>query len=158
MSTSPSTPNRQALCFTEALSSFKDILDTADRGGLTVVQRGTGSASIVNTERLLQHLVRNTPANVQVVNEGGAWAMFIPSLPIAGEGTTLSEATADLLEALREYAEDWEDHLHAASNHAGNWALVQIIDASTDEQLTLWLTEGRPTTYECPPSPRISQA
>ncbi len=142
MNTATPTPDRHALGFTEARSSFKDILDTADRGGLTVVQRGTGSASVVNTERLLQYLVRNTPANVQVVNEDGAWAMFIPGLPIAAEGTTLSDATDDLIEALREYAEDWEDHLHTAPNHAGNWALVQIVDASTDEQLARWLTES----------------
>jgi hypothetical protein len=69
--------------------------------------------------------------------------MFMPGLPIAAEGVTLNEATADLIEALREYAEDWEDHLQAAPNHAGNWALVQIIDASTDEQLAQWLTESR---------------
>jgi len=137
-----STPERRALSFTEARSSFKDILDTSDRGGLTVVQRGSGSASVVNTSRLLQYLVRNTPANVQVINEDGAWAMFMPGLPIAAEGSTLEEATADLIEALRDYAEDWEDHLQAAPNHTGNWALVQIIDAATDEQLAQWLTES----------------
>jgi predicted RNase H-like HicB family nuclease len=142
MNTSTPTPDRHALSFTDARSSFKDILDTADRGGLTVVERGSGSASVVNTTRLLQYLVRNNPANVQVVNEDGAWAMFVPGLPIAAEGATLNEATADLIEALREYAEDWEDHLQAAPNHAGNWALVQIIDASTDEQLAQWLTES----------------
>ena len=30
--------------------------------------------------------------------------------------------------------------LHAAPNHRENWALVQLIDLSTDEQLTAWLT------------------
>ncbi|HEX9088859.1 MAG TPA: hypothetical protein VF867_15180 [Arthrobacter sp.] len=135
-----STPARRVLGFTEARNSFKTILDTSDRGGLTIVQRGSSSASVVNTTRLLQYMFRNTPANVQVVNEDGAWAMFMPGLPIAAEGATLDEATADLIDALREYAEDWEDHLQAAPNHSGNWAFVQIIDSSTDEQLAKWLT------------------
>ena len=50
------------------------------------------------------------------------------------------EALADYVDALREYAQDWEDHLHAAPNHRMNWALVQLVDLSTDGQLTTWLT------------------
>lgn len=99
---------------------------------------------MVNTDRLRAFLVRNTPAKVQVVNEDGAWAMFIPGLPLAAEGRTLEEATLDLIDALRDYAEDWEDHLRTAPNHEENWALVQIVEASTDEQLAEWLTGSKP--------------
>lgn len=134
------THERPAVGFAEARKSLKTILDTSDRGGLTIIRRGSSSASVVNAEKLLEYLIRHTPANVQVVNEDGAWAMFMPGTPLASEGATLAEATADLIDALRDYAEDWEDHLQAAPNHAGNWALVQIIDASTDEQLAEWLT------------------
>lgn len=58
----------------------------------------------------------------------------------AGFATELGEAIADFVVALRDYAEDWEDHVHAAPNHRENSALVQLIDLSTDEQLTAWLT------------------
>lgn len=126
-----------------ARTSLKSILDTSDRGGLSVVTRRGSSASVVNTDRLRQFLVRNTPAKAQVVNEDGAWAMFIPGLPLAAEGTTIEEATLDMIHALRDYAEDWEDHLRTAPNHEGNWALVQIIDASTDDELAEWLTGSK---------------
>lgn len=131
---------RRAFGFTEARNSFKSILDRSDRGGLTVVKRGESSASVVNTEKLLEYLIKNTPANARVVNDDGVWAMFMPGLPFAAEGSTLTEATDDLIDALREYAEDWQDHLQAVPNHKENWALVQIVDLSTDEQLVEWLT------------------
>ena len=60
--------------------------------------------------------------------------------PFAAEATELGEALEDFVDALRDYAEDWEDHLYAAPNHRENWALVQLVDLSTDEQLTTWLT------------------
>jgi predicted RNase H-like HicB family nuclease len=134
---------RRTFGFADARRSFKTILDTSDRGGLSVVTRAGSSASVVNTDRLRAFLVRNTPAKVQVVNEDGAWAMFIPGLPLAAEGRTLEEATLDLIDALRDYAEDWVDHLRTAPNHEENWALVQIVDASTDEQLAEWLTGSK---------------
>jgi hypothetical protein len=118
------THERRTFGFADARRSFKTILDTSDRGGLSVITRAGSSASVVNTDRLRAFLVRNTPAKVQVVNEDGAWAMFIPGLPLAAEGRTLEEATLDLIDALREYAEDWEDHLRTAPNHEENWALV----------------------------------
>lgn len=137
------THERRTYGFADARRSFKTILDTSDRGGLSLVTRAGSSASVVNTDRLRAFLVRNTPAKVQVVNEDGAWAMFIPGLPLAAEGRTLEEATLDLIDALRDYAEDWEDHLRTAPNHEENWALVQIVDASTDEQLAEWLTGSK---------------
>lgn len=54
--------------------------------------------------------------------------------------TELGDALTDFVDALRDYAEDSEDHLHAAPNHRENWALVQLIDLSTDQQLAAWLT------------------
>ncbi len=74
------------------------------------------------------------------MNEDGAWAVFVPGQPFAAEATELGEALAGFVDALREYAQDWEDHLHAASNHRSNGALVQLVGLSTDEQLTTWLT------------------
>jgi predicted RNase H-like HicB family nuclease len=110
---------------------------------LSIIERGESSASVVNTGLFREFLINTVPARVRVVNEDGAWAMFLPGLPLAAEGTTLEEATLDLIEALREYAEDWEDHLHTAPNHRGNWALVQLIDSSTNEELDAWLTGSR---------------
>ncbi|MGO4249371.1 hypothetical protein AB4Y87_19330 [Paenarthrobacter sp. RAF54_2] len=64
-------------------------------------------------------------------------------LALAAEETTSEEATIDLIAALREYAEDWEDHLRRAPNHQGNWALVQLIHSATNEELDAWLTGSK---------------
>ena len=127
--------------FTQARDSLKAILDFSERGGLSTIRRpDRATAAVVNGESLRRYLELTVAANVQVVNEDGAWAVFMPGQPIAAEATELGEALADFVDALRDYAEEWEDHLHAAPNHRENWAMVQLIDLSTDEQLTAWLT------------------
>jgi hypothetical protein len=47
--------------------------------------------------------------------------------------------TDDLLDALRDYASDWNDRLHVAANHEANWAVAALVELSTDEQLRSWL-------------------
>ena len=44
-----------------------------------------------------------------------------------------------MVDALREYAQDWQDHLLTAVNHRDNWGLVQLISLSDDEKLREWL-------------------
>ncbi|WP_431927398.1 hypothetical protein [Nonomuraea jabiensis] len=44
-----------------------------------------------------------------------------------------------MVDALREYAEDWQDRLLDAPNHRENWGLVQLISLSDDDQLREWL-------------------
>jgi hypothetical protein len=44
-----------------------------------------------------------------------------------------------MINALREYAEDWQERLLDTPNHQNNWALVQLISLSTDDQLRDWL-------------------
>ncbi|QYF88462.1 hypothetical protein [Arthrobacter sp. PAMC25284] len=134
------TRDRHSIGFTAARNQLKSILDTSDKGGLTLVCRGSGSAAVVNSEMFRTFLISTVRPEVRVVHEDGAWAAFMPGLPFAAEGTTLDEAVTDLIDALRDYADDWQDHLHTASNHIGNWPLVQLIAASSDEQLTDWLT------------------
>ena len=78
-------------------------------------------------------------ARAQVVAEAGGWSAFVPGVPIAAGGATYEEAVTELVHALREYAEDWQQHLRHASNHQGNRVLVQVVSVSTDEQLRAWL-------------------
>ena len=44
-----------------------------------------------------------------------------------------------MVDALREYSNDWQDHLLDAPNHRENWGLVQLIALSDDDQLRAWL-------------------
>lgn len=79
------------------------------------------------------------PSGARMVAEGGGWSIFIPGLPLAGDGTTVDEAIDEMIAALRGYAEDWQDRLHDAPNHASNWGLVQLVSLSDDDQLRDWL-------------------
>ena len=98
-------------------------------------------AAVVDADRLRHFLVSVRPARAEVVAEGGGWSILLPGLPIAADGETFDEVLNDTVSALREYAEDWADHLRHASNHEQNWSLIQIIDLSTDEQLRDWLRQ-----------------
>jgi predicted RNase H-like HicB family nuclease len=124
---------------TEARAHFSALIDAAEAGVPATVRRDKRRAAVVDADRLRHLLAAVRPARAEVVAEGGGWSILLPGLPIAGDGETFEEALDEMVAALREYAEDWADHLRHASNHEQNWGLVQIIDLSSDEQLRDWL-------------------
>lgn len=124
---------------TEARAHFSDLIDAAEAGVPATVRRKRRRAAVVDADRLQHFLVSVHPARAEVVAEGGGWSVLLPGLPIAADGETFDEAIVEMVVALREYAEDWADHLRHAPNHEQNWGLVQIIELSTDEQLRNWL-------------------
>ncbi|MGD0557494.1 MAG: prevent-host-death protein [Streptosporangiaceae bacterium] len=126
--------------YTEARSKFKDLLDAAENGQTATIRRDATTAVVLDAERLRYFLASVAPSQAQVVQEAGGWSVFIPGLPVAADGETFEEAIAEMAAALREYAEDWQDHLLHAPNHRENWGLVQMICLSSDEQLRKWLT------------------
>lgn len=125
--------------YTEARAHLKDLLDAADQGRVATVRRDGGYAAVVDADRLRHALTFICTAKAEVVAEGGGWSAFFPGLPIAADGATFDEAIDELMDALREYAEDWQDRLLNAPNHRDNWGLVQLISLSDDAQLRQWL-------------------
>lgn len=124
--------------YTEARAHLKDLLDAAERGHVATVRRDAARTAVVDVERLRSSLASlNTHA--QVVAEADGWSVFIPGLPIAADGATFDEAITEMIVALREYAEDWQERLLDAPNHRNNWGLVQLISLSDDDQLRDWL-------------------
>ena len=123
----------------EARAHFSALIDAAEAGVPATVRRDRRRAAVVDAERLRHFLVTVRPARAEVVAEGDGWSVLLPGLPIAADGETFEEALDEMVVALREYAEDWADHLRHAPNHQQNWGLVQIIDLSSDEQLRDWL-------------------
>jgi hypothetical protein len=97
---------------------------------------------VVDVARLRQLLSSPVPTP-QVVPEADGWSVFIPGVPVAADGSTLDEALDELVDALREYACDWADHLSAAPNHRRNWGLVQFVELSTDQELADWASAGQ---------------
>ena len=128
--------------YSEARGHFKDMLDAAGKGLPATVRRDGSTTALVDARRLRAELARTCP-HAEVVKEEGGWSVFIPGTPVAADGATFDEALDEMTDALREYADDWQDHLLDAANHRGNWSLVQLISLSTDEQLREWLAGPR---------------
>jgi predicted RNase H-like HicB family nuclease len=126
--------------YSEARAHLKDLLDAAERGRLATVRRNSSTTAVVDVERLRHFLAALSPARAQVVPEADGWSIFIPGVPVAADGSTFDEAISEMVVALREYAEDWQDHLLDVPNHRDHWGLVQMIGLSSDEQLGAWLT------------------
>jgi predicted RNase H-like HicB family nuclease len=125
--------------YSDARAHLKDLLDAAERGRVATVRRESASAAVLDAARLRNFLAAVVPSRAQVVAEAGGWSVFIPGLPIAADGPTFDAAIEEMVTALREYAEDWQDRLLDAPNHRDNWGLVQLISLSDDDQLRDWL-------------------
>ncbi|WP_112466623.1 prevent-host-death protein [Streptomyces triticisoli] len=125
--------------YTEARAHLKDLLDAADEGRVATVRRDQGRAAVVDVSRLLRYLALVCPSKARVVPEAGGWSVFIPGLPVAADGATFDEAIGEMADALREYAEDWQERLRTAPNHQDNWGLVQLIALSDDAELRDWI-------------------
>lgn len=125
--------------YTEARAHLKEVLDAAEGGQLVTVRRDTSTAAVIDAGRLRHFLATCVPSSAQVVHEAGGWSAFIPGLPVAADGATFEEAIDELVDAIREYAEDWHDRLQHAPNHQENWGIVQLVGLSDDDELRAWL-------------------
>jgi hypothetical protein len=124
-----------------ARDHFSQMLTTAEEGNVAVVSRQGKVSALLEVGRLrllLAHIIH--PHDPQAVRENGNWVVYLPGLPLAVEEPDLDTAIAALIEAMREYAADWQDHLHSALNHRDNTDFVQFVELSSDEQLREWLT------------------
>lgn len=130
--------------YTEARAHLKDLLDAAERGQVATVRRDSATTAVVDAERLRHFLASIVPSRAQVVAEAGGWSVFIPGLPVAADGASFDEAIDEMVDALREYAEDWQERLLNAPNHRNNWGLVHLISFSDDDQLRDWLVGAAP--------------
>jgi predicted RNase H-like HicB family nuclease len=125
--------------YTAARAHLKDLLDAAEKGQVATVRRDSATTAVVDVKRLRHFLASIVPSRAEVVPEAGGWSVFIPGLPVAAEGASFDEAIDEMIDALREYAQDWQERLLDAPNHRDNWALVQLISFSSDGQLRDWL-------------------
>lgn len=135
-----STPLIRYGSFTEARKALKDILDTAENGAMVSIVRGDRVSVVADRDRLRDHLASTLPSRAKVVAQVDGWVILMPDKPFAAEGDTFDSAVGDMIANLREYAAEWPVHFQSAPNHASNWALVQLVTLSTDDQLRDWLT------------------
>jgi hypothetical protein len=125
--------------YTDARAHLKDLLDAAERGRVATVRRYSARTAVVDVERLRSFLATLIPSRAQVVPEAGGWSVFLSGVPVAADGASFDEAVTEMIDALREYAQDWEERLLDAPNHRENWGLVQLISLSDDAQLRAWI-------------------
>ncbi|MGH3492032.1 MAG: prevent-host-death protein [Sciscionella sp.] len=125
--------------YTEARAHLKDLLDAAETGRVATVRRDSATTAVVDVERLRHFLASIVPQRAHVVSEPEGWSVLIPGLPVAADGASFGEAISEMIDALREYAEDWQERLLDAPNHRDNWGLIQLISLSSDDQLHDWL-------------------
>lgn len=128
--------------FTEGRAKLKQLLDAADRGVPALLRRDGDRVALVDVDRYVAFLRRAVPERAEVVPEAGGWSVFIPGTPVAADGSTFDEAIDEMVDALREYAEDWEARLRTAPNHQERWALVQLVSLTDREQLRAWLVDA----------------
>jgi hypothetical protein len=131
--------------FTSARNNLRGVLDAARRGVVTTVTRDKERFVVLSADDLGEQLRRLLPSHAVVVAEGGGWAAFIPGVPVHGDADSFDDAITDLIDALRDYAEDWNDRLHATPNHAQHRSLVELVEFSDDAQLRQWLLGDQAT-------------
>lgn len=129
--------------FTEVRAHLRELLDATARGQTVTMQRGGLVSVVMPAELLRTHLFRAVSPRLRVSrDDNGRTTALMEGHPFVSEGVDADGALADLVLALREYADDWKDHLGFSSNHSGNWGLIQLIKLSRDEQLVEWLERG----------------
>ncbi len=128
--------------YSRAREHLKDVLDAAARGRTVTLARDGELSAVVSVDRLRDYFYRTVSPHIRVRSEDGRVIALMEDRPFVSEGADVDGALADLLLSLREYAEDWEDRLKDAPNHADAWALVQLIKLSTDEELRDWFERG----------------
>jgi predicted RNase H-like HicB family nuclease len=126
----------------EGRAHLKELLDAAARGIPARLRRDREGFAVVDATRL-RHYLAGLSRRAEVVAEADGWSVFIPGTPVAADGATLGEAVDEMVDALREYAADWVDHLSTAPNHADNWGLVQLVVLSSNDELAEWLSAGQ---------------
>lgn len=125
--------------YTAGRAHLATLLDAAKVGTSATARRGSRTFSFVDAERFRQFAAKHLQVGAQALYEADAWSIFIPGLPVAADGPSFDDAINEMINALREYADDWQDHLRTAANHQANWGLVLLIALSSDDQLRRWL-------------------
>lgn len=125
--------------YTAARTHLRAVLDAASAGYVTTVDREDDRFLVSEATTFRAQLADLRPSQAQVIPEGGGWAVIIPGLPVHGDADTFDAAIDDAIDALREYAEDWNDRLRLAANHAQHRFIVALIELSDDDELRSWL-------------------
>jgi hypothetical protein len=113
---------------TEARAQLPTLLEQVRRGNWQLIGRRGKAEAVVADAAEVQALLASAYAFTPgVFIEEDQVGIYLEELDVHGVGATLEEAESDLLDAVLEYIDDWQDHLHAAPNHRGRAGYVRRI-------------------------------
>lgn len=138
------TPTRHFGSYTEARTRLRDVLDAAHSGVVTTVVRDHEQFVVTSGAQRREELVALWASEAVAAPEGGGWSVVLPGVPVHGDADTFDAAVDDLVDALREYAQDWNDRLRVAPNHRHLRPVVELVELSTDFELRAWILGGEP--------------
>lgn len=129
----------------EARAQISQIYDRSRRGGPSVISRGSEEpVALLPAEHLAEALAVLAPLAAEVSFDADGVAAWLLNAPVHAVGPDIDAVAANLVAALRDYAELWESDLHAAVNHRPNWALVYRVGLLDDDQLAKAIFEDAP--------------
>jgi len=120
--------------FSVARADFKSVYDKAERGGLALIdRRGSDPVALLRRDEMDAFLAERFPLEAEVSFSDGGVSMWVPALPVHGEGADLDEAAAQLVDALFDYADLWATDLSHAPNHEANLGWVRRVQLYAGE-------------------------
>lgn len=128
--------------YSAARAHLKDVIDATTRGRTVTLRRDNDVVAVTPADRLRDYFSRTVSPRVSVTREGDVVVAIMEGRPFGAEGSDIDDALNELVDALREYAEDWEDRLQHAPNHRDAWGLVQLVRLSSDDQLKEWMASA----------------
>lgn len=139
--------DRAAVGYSEAKAGFSAVVRQATRGHSPVVierQRGGREAVVViDRDDLARALADDHRFQTEVFIEDGRHAIVLEDFGLHGTGSSFEGALADLLDALRDYADDYFSQLEfyrRTPNRAKHYLpLLRFRATPADKQLELLL-------------------
>lgn len=118
---------------TEARANWSQFVDAAEAGEWQLISKYSRRVVAVRAQDLQALLATCYAFRPEVLVEDEGYAVWLPELDVYGQGATLEEATADLVDAARQYADEWEDGLRHAPNHRPRAGWVRRLQLAGDD-------------------------
>jgi prevent-host-death family protein len=135
---------------TEARASWAQFVNAVESGEWQVISKYSRRVVAVRAQDLLELLAPCFSFRPEVLIEDEGYAIWLPELDVYGQGASLEEATADLLDSAREYAEEWEDELRHAPNHRDRAGWVRRVQLAGDDAALCEVLLGSESATLCP--------
>ena len=122
---------------TDARAAISDIYSTVARHLVVEISReGDAPVTVIRKDDLKSVLRSHCALDPQVrFSMNGQVSMWIEDVPVSSQGHSFEEASAGLIEALRDYARTWIEDLRQYPNHKDRWALATLIRLSENAEL-----------------------